>query len=269
MESTKTNIFDYTEKLGKSFAFFGISLLVVSVAYDFFFFAALNLSLDEIPTVITDHVRSALVWAPQLILISFVVLLYHLFMRRVEGGRTEQELIDSSNHPRLVKYSRKATAPVFGLALSLFVLQILKIEKYFQLIFLILTVVWGFLASSIVNHSRMGAVFTKVGGFAFLMFPLLLLIVGLNGYQAGIKIIEQKKPRWEVRLREGESFTTIELLGLRRFGSFTVFVEKNRLVRTVSNDSIASLILLESPYQQKPVLCRWFNYCEAQVEAKK
>ncbi|WP_162600930.1 hypothetical protein [Paraburkholderia sp. C35] len=75
--------------LGKLAALASSGIVIASLSYDWGFFHAINLSFSDLPTSVTDHIRSALDWAPQLTGAAAVYLVLDLLTRRIEGGRTE------------------------------------------------------------------------------------------------------------------------------------------------------------------------------------
>lgn len=76
-------------------------LLVVSVFFDYSFLLAIGLSFDEIPSSLSEHVRSAILWAPKVLLTALA-----FFIRVIpsEGGRRKV---------RRRTYCEFANAPVY------------------------------------------------------------------------------------------------------------------------------------------------------------
>jgi hypothetical protein len=60
------------EDLPKRLSLIATCMLVVSIGYDYFFFLALGLSLSDVPTTLSDHARSAVLWAPVFLMTSVV-----------------------------------------------------------------------------------------------------------------------------------------------------------------------------------------------------
>ena len=84
-------------------SFLTSALLVLSVVYDFTYLSALNLSFSQIPTTISDHVRSALLWAPLLFLGLFSYFFFEMVLKRAEKGMSEEEIINTSPNPKFTR----------------------------------------------------------------------------------------------------------------------------------------------------------------------
>lgn len=83
-----------------------LASLLVSVFYDWGFFLSIGISFAEAPTTIEDHLRSGLVWLPEMSLIILANLLLEMSTRRIERGMTEEEIIASAPDPQRTKKSR-------------------------------------------------------------------------------------------------------------------------------------------------------------------
>jgi hypothetical protein len=81
-----SSLLDSFEQAAKFASLIGGALLLLSVFYDFSFLTALHLHFSEVPTTISDHIRSAIVWVPQVGGMVLLFFLYELLMRRVEGS---------------------------------------------------------------------------------------------------------------------------------------------------------------------------------------
>ncbi len=87
-------------------SFLTSTLLVLSVVYDFTYLSALNLSFSQIPTTISDHIRSALLWAPLLFLGLFSYFFFEMLLKRAEKGMSEEEIINTSPNPKFTRIFR-------------------------------------------------------------------------------------------------------------------------------------------------------------------
>lgn len=247
------------EQGGKAVAAIASLLLVVSVFFDYSFLLAIGLSFDEIPSSLSEHVRSAILWAPKLLLTALAFLMYELLLRRVEGGKSEAELVASSPMPAFTRAFRKfgdLIIPIFG---TLFALIAPFISNDLQWIYLIFLVLWGFLSVSVVRHPRLGVSFSGLRARLFIVLPMLLSVVGLHGYQSGARMLSSSAPKWEMVFRDGSTIAKQNLLGIRRFGSFAIVVDQSKLVSVVPNDVIVSVKNLVSPSQSELNACRWLG----------
>ena len=90
------------EKLPALISVFAAFILGLSVVYDYGFFYILGTGFSEMPTTISDHLRSSLTWIPETIIVILAVVAIEMFNRRIEQGKTEEEIIQSSKEPKLL-----------------------------------------------------------------------------------------------------------------------------------------------------------------------
>ena len=81
------------EKLPALISVFAAFILGLSVVYDYGFFYILGTGFSEMPTTISDHLRSSLTWIPETIIVILAVVAIEMFNRRIEQGKTEEEII--------------------------------------------------------------------------------------------------------------------------------------------------------------------------------
>lgn len=257
--STAGALLAIAEQVGRVLVVIASLLFVVSVFFDYSFLLAVGVSFDEIPSSLSEHVRSAILWTPKLLLTVLAFFTYELFLRRIEGGMSEEELITSSSTPRFISLFRKSgdlVVPVVGL---LTVLVGTFLSNDLQWAYLLFALLWWGLALSVVNHPRLGTLLVGLQVRLFVILPILLSMVGLYGYQSGIRILTTTKPKWEVVLRDGSTTTKQSLLGIRRFGSFAIIVDQAKLVSIIPNESIVSVRIYASPVENEINICRWFG----------
>jgi hypothetical protein len=247
------------EQVAKAVAAIASLLLVVSVFFDYSFLLAIGLSFDEIPSSLSEHVRSAILWAPKLLLTALALFMYELFLRRVEGGKSEEELIASSPTPRFTRVFRKSGDLVIPVVASLVVLVGTFLSTDLRWAYLLFVLLWVFLALSVINHPHLGASLFGLRARLFVILPTLLSMVGLHGYQSGARMLTTATPKWEMVLRDGSTTTKYTLSGIRRFGGFAIVVDQAKLVSVIPNDTIVSVKNLASPVQGELNACRWFG----------
>ena len=97
--------------------------VVVSFFYDWGFFTALGISFNDAPTTITDHIRSWLVWLPVVGIMFIVIVAKELFTRRLEHGKTEDEIIAASPDPDRTARRRNRPYKVIAVLAPILVVQ--------------------------------------------------------------------------------------------------------------------------------------------------
>ncbi len=82
--------------------------LVGSVLHDWVYFGRLGLRFSEVPTSLVDHARTALLWLPPLGIGMALFSVYELLTRRIEGGKTEDEIVAQSPNPKWAARFRRS-----------------------------------------------------------------------------------------------------------------------------------------------------------------
>lgn len=200
------------EAITKRLSAISAGLLVLSVTYDFAFLHSLDLSFALVPTTIADHVRSAIIWAPPLVLVSGAGFLTGLSSRLPASG----ELV-----PR-TKTTKLADLVAFGLCLPGLLLLALVSEPGFALVALTTAVglpLLRFQPGGANIDARLGA------GAARIVFavPIVLAIVGGAGYVHGSGM-RTAKASIALVVKEGTGESEIAVRALRRFSTVAIVV---------------------------------------------
>src|SRR5207244_2549060 len=122
------------------------AIFLGSVVWDWAYFGELGMGFADIPTSLADHVRSGLLWLPATTLMVILAFLNELVTRRIEGWRTETELITTSSHPVFIRRFRNSVPVLFGvLGYTIAALYVLLGDRFRQGLWLALLVIWSHL----------------------------------------------------------------------------------------------------------------------------
>jgi hypothetical protein len=259
MSTTEHSVEKIWHALGNLLPLLGATMLIASVAYDFSFLYALGLSLDDIPSTLSEHVRSALGWAPKIAIAFALYAIVELYLRRAEGGLTEVEIIEASPMPRFTKVFRRSgdRALWIGAILAALIGPFLSTDGGW--VFLTFMVLWGTIAVSVLAHPRLSANFGTMRKRLLLISPVLLSMVCIQGSGAGNSLKNALSPRWEISLKDGDTKSTLQLLGMRRFSTFAIGVTAERRILIIPNEAILSTSTMQ-PLDVKTLnACRWLN----------
>lgn len=220
---------------------------------------ALGLRFSEVPTTITDHIRSAIVWVPHVGGMALLFFIYELAMRRVEGGKTEDEIIASSSNPKFTKAFRAsadALIPIIGLiAIAIW----LFLGTSYSGLYLAFIMLWGFLSVSVVNHARMGHRFNRATSRLFIITPIFAAIIGSFGYTEGERLLSAKDANWEIAIEDGDRRIIYQVAGVRRFDSVVIAVDMQKQVWLYPAASVVSARYMTSNDLDVLNGCRWFG----------
>jgi len=245
------------EQAGKALAVSAATLLVMSICYDFSYLKAVGLSFDEVPSLTAEHVRSAILWGPGLALAIFGAIAHELFMRRMEDGLSEEQILAKSS-PAMKRF-RKSSDKVPVIALVSALVGTTFFDTGYTGAYIAFILFWGLLSYSIVTHARMGVRFNRGGRVLFFGIPFVMAFVGMSGYHHGTQLIAETAPKWELTIRAGTATTKQIVTGLRRFSTFAIVVDQERYVAIIPNDSVLSARRLAKVPPLEINVCRWFS----------
>lgn len=229
------------ERAGKQLSALSALLLTLSVVYDHFYLQALGLSFAVVPTTLSDHLRSAIIWLPYFSVALILGVLY---------GTWTLEAASTSN-----KLGRR---------------WIIDDIIFWTLIGGWVVIAWrqrpmGFgivlagVGSLCIFHFRLGAtrvesLFGKPATSAILAIPTALVMIAGAGYFQGENALEEASPLWRISLRSESGVQTVLLTGYRSFGNAAVIVDASHAVKVVSPESIVEL----TPQAARPKLFRCY-----------
>lgn len=85
----------------------GLAFLI-SMVFDIGYFKEIGYPMTELPTTLSDHVRSSMNWMSWILSGIMVSLFMELLTKRIEKGKTEEEIVNSSRNPRLTQIIRNS-----------------------------------------------------------------------------------------------------------------------------------------------------------------
>ncbi|MCK4841338.1 MAG: hypothetical protein KAT04_05590 [Methylococcales bacterium] len=150
------NTFEKAISLFSSFIGIIVSVsFVTSIIYDWGFYSAIGLKFDIIPTSLSDHFRSALIWVPTVITGGFFILFNEILTRRIEKGFTEEEIIEGSNNPDKTRKNRERPFKIIPyIALVGVFLWILFGDYFRSNLGLFLFILWIVFSTWCLSHPR-------------------------------------------------------------------------------------------------------------------
>ncbi len=215
------------EKLPALFSVFAALILGLSVVYDYGFFYILGTDFSEMPTTISDHLRSSLTWIPETIIVFFAVIAFEMFNRRIEQGKTEEEIIQSSPMPKFTAWFRASPKyPIIVIALSLPLTLWLNPDLSMQLQHwqFSLIIIWFLSHSYLFGHERIIQRTSKEFLFASKWLPLILIFFAFNGAIAASYIKAGSGTKYVLKLDETEIIGTLA----RSFDKYYLIWDKDK-----------------------------------------
>ncbi len=188
----------------------GVLVLSASVVYDYGYFFAFDVDIAEMPTTLSDHLRSSLNWIPYTVALFFGVFIYEMFIRRIEQGKTKKELIQSSPAPQFTAWSWDLHEyfiifAAFSVPILYFMFDIDVFIQAFQLSSII---IWVLLHKFLYGHERIMRRSSKSVRMLSFLVPPILIFIFFQGGVAADKIKRGEGNRY-VFLTEKDKTTSV------------------------------------------------------------
>ncbi len=165
--------------------------LLSSITYDWAYFYALGLSFADLPTSLADHVRSSLIWVPKVALGFLATMAFELLTQRIEGGLTEDEIIQSSPNPQRTRRFRDGPFIMGKITAIIGVISFLLFgELFISILFLSLVILWFAFSAWVNSHPRIQARRSRLALFLIHWVPaalIWLVFMGFSSAEAEVK----------------------------------------------------------------------------------
>lgn len=241
---------------------------IVSAVYDWGFFYALDLNFNEIPTTITDHFRTGILWFPPLIALIVFYYAIEFQFQRVEMGLTEEEIIASSKNPEKLRRFRGLPYKLFAWIAPLGVLNYFLIGDIVAgSLPLFLTISWVTFADWCYSARLIQLRRNKNIQTAFTLIPVVAFLAFFSGYNNSITASQHKPKEFSIVLTsKGEN---VEGKILRSFEKGILLLSSVNKISFVPWPQIRSLEF-KNPYKPyEGMLCSFFNICRKNEDATK
>jgi hypothetical protein len=236
------------ERIPKYLALLGPVCVGFSVVYDWGYLYGLGLSFREVPTSISDHLRSAIIWLPYTIVYLFFVVVLGFYLARKEAA-----LLSGPAHRERTERLYKLLWTAHGILLI--VLWVLLGDRMVGLgAFGV-----GQLVVAVIPALQRGAPEQAqkaylLGGGAFL-FASCLFALG----NVGATSSSNTEPRDELEIKKRDATEIVRGTILRRFEQCLIIVNDKHVILLLKPDDLVRVTLGSAKRTNKGMLCDSFN----------
>lgn len=232
------------ERTAKSLGVAAAYLLIVSVGYDYAYVRALGLSFAALPTSLADHVRTAILWAPITgvgLVSGFLLGLLTPSANAAPGTRGSEVLI--------WLWALNVVGALLALMLT---------AAGFELVVILMATVLVLAARP---HARPDSpLVTRFGptiAVSLVVLPLIILITAYFGHVQGTALFTASQ-RFSVDAKLESGPLRLSDVGLRRFSSFLVAIERDHTVHVLPESAVQRVQATVEPPQ--PWRCNVVSY---------
>lgn len=236
------------ELLSKGLALLGTVCLGFSVVYDWGYLSGLGLNFREVPTSLTDHLRSAIIWLPQGIFFVALATIGGFFIARHDNALP----MDKSSHEKKEKLENflalvSATICVGSWILlgdRFLAMGAFGVGQFFMVLMFVVTK----------GASRKRRTVFLVTG---MLFFAACGLFGLGNISASSTL--QTKEMDSLLIKKGESVETIRGIVLRRFDQCVIFMNEKRILSVLKPEDLVQVTTRIESRSNKGALCKYLD----------
>lgn len=249
---------------------------VCSVLYNYSYFYALGLPSHFLPLTLLDYSETTLLWSMPMGAVLAGILFVELVLKRLEGGLTEEELIQSTSNPERTRKLRESPykfikliviifAPIPVLKYLLFGLVTHPIVYYVPILF----VSWIMISNWLFGHYRIRqrtTIFFRLFVFAA---PLVAMFMFRQGYNTALHDLTNPTMQYIIFTKDTQNNGN-QVNVLRTFNQGVLVSSHKELVFYNWSDIkeiVAQRKKIKSHYF-KGIICDWFHYHCSRRELK-
>lgn len=259
------NASELLERLGKLSAAVASLGLIASVFYDWGFLAGLGLRFSEAPTLLSDHVRSWIIWLPTAAIAAVGYLVYHLFFLRVEHGKSEEEIVKSAKNPLLTQRFRDG--PFYLLmstAVVIVVSWVLFGDRFREGFGFGLVGCWFLFCLWVFRDPPARARFSRNSLLLAHWVPAALIAAYMMGFDSARTQMVSTSPAATFHLAASpQSPPVVEGRILRTFEKWFLLRDRDGQIRWVHSDNVLQIEGVQHGVGFRGILCRyWGRFCD-------
>lgn len=222
------------ENIAKLAPIFTVSILAISITFDSAYLWALGLSLGDIPSSISEHIRSALLWSP--IIFVFLLIVGSIFL--LEDTSTNYKKLESDDP--IVKVFMGKGGTIAYIATTLFLIYLTYETRNYIIVFAIFIAIWTQILTRFSSLRAKNNLSISIQMRCFLTIPIILSIVGFVGYFLGNKLLTSNNLKWEYTVKKDDEEVILNVFGQRRFTEFTIAIINDKKILIIPNSHILS-----------------------------
>ncbi|SDN39923.1 hypothetical protein SAMN04488516_10212 [Desulfonauticus submarinus] len=233
---------------------------VISVIYDWGFVYAIDIDLMSLPTTISDHFRTGVIWFPYLLAFVLMYFAVEYQFQRVEKGLTEQEIIESSKNPEKLKKFREGPWKLIKWTAPLAVFNYILIGDIMSSALpLMLSILWMGFAEWCYSAPLIKLRRSWESQAAFTFLPIIFILAFFSGYNAAVDA-SMRKPK-QVIITFSQKSPHLKGKLLREFERGVFILNHNDHVTFIPWGQIKSIKTVEKYKPFRGILCEWFQIC--------
>lgn len=176
--------------------------LLLSIIYDYGYFKSLDISFFDVPSSLSDHLRSGLIWFPVFFFGVAGATIFELITVRIEKGMSEDEIISSSPNPEKTRKFREGPIKLMPWLAGLIILSyILMGDLFVYGLPIAFCLLWFWIAPWINNHPRIFQRRPKYIKAIIFWMPVIIIFLYGIGFTDGKRLVHMNKSNCNIILK--------------------------------------------------------------------
>jgi hypothetical protein len=167
---------------------------ICSIIYNYAYFSAISVALQNIPISTTDIINTAIIWSPIIIFLLFLTYFFNLFIKGTEGGKTEEEILQSSTNPEKTLEARRCPLIAIKWLGLLGLISLILFGNFNDITpFGVFTILWVFwFCPWLFSHPLIVEQTSYWLQITIIYIPILGALMFMLGYHEAISQVSQK-----------------------------------------------------------------------------
>lgn len=251
----------FTLEVGtKILALMATLCVALSVLFDWGYLHALELTFSEVPTTLSDHTRSAVLWLPLVVLVLPLAVVTSLFLHQVDAkdlGEAKGRGEDISAY--IKNEARDARWVLAIIAIACFLLWLAFGSRARPLLFIGGIAFWILVVTRLTPHDYLGVRTTMILRFCLVILPSIPFSLYIAGYNSGREGISPSQKFGIINVRSSDNHSQLKANIVRIFEKTAIIIDENRNIVLLKPDDIVQVKKAKSPSINKGLLCAYWR----------
>lgn len=234
--------------------------MALSVLFDWGYLAGLGLTFSEVPTSLSDHTRSAVLWLPLVVSVFPLAVVVTLFTEQFDAKHireAESRGEDISTHiDSEAKNARRILAIFAPVGFMLWLAFGDRTGPFFVLAAMAL---WALVVARAADHDYHGIRLSMNFNFYLLILPIIAFVLYMGGYTSGRKGIPPYQEVGTIDVHSAENQYKLKANVVRFFDKTVIVIDENGKVLLLKPENIVQVKKAKSISIDRGGLCDYWR----------
>lgn len=239
--------------------------IALSVVFDWGYLTALELTFSEVPTSLSDHTRSAVLWLPLVVSVFPLAIVASLVSAQIDAKDSREAKSRGEDISAYIKNDAKSARLVLVIV-SVIGFLIWLAFGYRARSFLVMAALagWVLVVVRATPHDYLGIRLSMLFRFSLVVLPIIPFSLYMAGYNSGREGISPDQQFGTINVRGSGNQYQLKANVVRLFEKTAIVIDENRKVLLLKPDDIVQVEKPKPVSINRGVLCDyWRVMCPA------